>query len=185
MIDLVSLKGVTSYPSGASVTLGPLTRVNLIYGLNGSGKSTIANYLQELTHGHYRHCQVNPAVSQDQVFVYNQAFVEKNFHSETQPGIFTLNQGNIEAEAAIREDEQSLEETRLESQAVADERQKLFSQQTKEDNQYKDLLWDIKKEYNQDSLNYCFESFHTNKAKLKNKLESMSLPSVAPVQAAS
>lgn len=179
MIDLVSLKGVTSYPSDAFVTLGPLTRVNLIYGLNGTGKSTIANYLQELTHGPYRHCQVNPAVSQDQVFVYNQAFVEKNFHSETQPGIFTLNQGNIEAEAAIREDEQSLEETRLESQTVADERQKLVSQQTKEDNQYKDRLWDIKKEYNQDSLYYCFESFHTNKAKLKSKLESMSLPSVA------
>lgn len=176
MIEHVSLKGVTSYSSEASVTLGPLTRVNLIYGLNGSGKSTIANYLQDLAHKDYKHCRVVPAINQDQVFVYSQGFVEKNFHQETQPGIFTLNQGNIEAEAAIREDEQRLEDTRLQRQDVVNNRQEFADLLTKEDDRYKELLWEIKKDLQQDSLHYCFDGFHTNKVKFKNSLETMALP---------
>ena len=179
MIEHVSLKGVTSYSSNASVTLGPLTRVNLIYGLNGSGKSTIANYLQDLAHKDYKQCQVVPAISQDQLFVYNQAFVEKNFHQETQPGIFTLNQGNIEAEAAIRNDEQRLEEVRLQRLDVANNRQEFADLLTKEDDRYKELIWEIKKDLQQDSLHYCFDRFHTNKVKFKNSLETMTLPTVA------
>lgn len=179
VIEHVSLKGVTSYSSDASVTLGPLTRVNLIYGLNGSGKSTIANYLQDLAHKDYKQCQVVPAISQDQLFVYNQAFVEKNFHQETQPGIFTLNQGNIEAEAAIRNDEQRLEEVRLQRLDVANNRQEFADLLTKEDDRYKELIWEIKKDLQQDSLHYCFDGFHTNKVKFKNSLETMTLPTVA------
>ncbi|MBX8544808.1 AAA family ATPase [Pseudomonas cichorii] len=184
MIEHVSLKGVTSYPSESSVTLGPLMRVNLIYGLNGSGKSTIANYLQDLAHKDYEQCQVVPAISQDQLFVYNQAFVEKNFHQETQPGIFTLNQGNIEAEAAIREDEQRLEEVRLQRQEVINNRKEFADLLSKENDRYKELLWDIKKGLQQDSLHYCFDGFHTNKVKFKNSLEAMALPSDATNTAA-
>ncbi|PHN33327.1 AAA family ATPase [Pseudomonas sp. ICMP 561] len=176
MIEHVSLKGVTSYSSETSVTLGPLTRVNLIYGLNGSGKSTIANYLQDLAHKDYEHCRVVPSINQDQLFVYSQAFVEKNFHQQTHPGIFTLNQGNIEAEAAIREDEQRLEETRLQRQDVVNNRQKFADLLTKEDDRYKELLWEIKKDLQRDNLHYCFDGFHTNKVKFKNSLETMALP---------
>jgi wobble nucleotide-excising tRNase len=175
MIEHVSLKGVTSYPSDASVKLGPLKRVNLIYGLNGSGKSTIANYLQDLAHKDYQQCQVTPAIGQDQLFVYNQAFVEKNFHQETQPGIFTLNQDNIEAEAAIRDDEQRLEDTQLQRKGIAESRQEFADLRVKEDDRYRDLLWDIKKGLDQDSLYYCFDKVHKDKAKFRGNLESVAL----------
>lgn len=109
MIKTISLKGVTSYPNDQPVVLGPLKRVNLVYGLNGSGKSTVGDYLQDLTGNRYQACQVDPAIKQDQVFVYNQKFIEKNFHQERHPGIFTLNEGNIEAKEKIAELQQSLE----------------------------------------------------------------------------
>ncbi|WP_080589901.1 AAA family ATPase [Pseudomonas asplenii] len=102
MIKTISLKGVTSYPNDQAVVLGPLKRVNLVYGLNGSGKSTVGDYLQDLTGNRYLTCQVDPAIKQDQVFVYNQKFIEKNFHQESHPGIFTLNEGNIEAKEKTR-----------------------------------------------------------------------------------
>jgi len=97
MINKISIKGVTSYPEDKFIDLGPLKRINLIYGLNGSGKSTVGNYLQDITGNRYQKCQIDPPLKQEQIFVYNQRFVEKNFHQESHPGIFTLNEGNIEA----------------------------------------------------------------------------------------
>ncbi|MEX5669766.1 AAA family ATPase, partial [Pseudomonas neuropathica] len=41
--------------------------------------------------------------------VYNHSFMEKNFHEEaSQPGVFTLNEGNIEAEKAIADAEAAI-----------------------------------------------------------------------------
>ncbi|MFH7445223.1 hypothetical protein RA265_29555, partial [Pseudomonas syringae pv. tagetis] len=54
-------------------------------------------------------CQVDPPIKQVQVFVYNHKFIEKNFDHESHPGIFTLNEGNIEAIEKIAEIQQSLE----------------------------------------------------------------------------
>ena len=175
MIEHVSLKGVTSYPSNASITLGPLKRVNLIYGLNGSGKSTIGNYLQDLAHKDYQHCNVTPSIGQDQLLVYNQAFVEKNFHQETQPGIFTLNQDNIESEAAIRDAEQRLGDTQVQHIGIAKGRQEVVELRLKEDERYRNLLWDIKKGLDQDSLYYCFDKVHKDKAKYRGNLETVVL----------
>lgn len=180
MIQDIFLKRVTSYDPENKTQLGPLGRINLIYGLNGSGKSTISRYLQDLHHQDYAHCQIVPVVSQDQVFVYNQSFIERNFYQKTQPGIFTLNEGNIEAEAAIRAAEELLLEIEDEQRENIVEKQSIERDRLVLDDKLKEELWRIKKLYDDSSLHYCFEGFHSNKGRFKDQLHITPLTSMIP-----
>lgn len=180
MIKTISLKGVTSYPHDRPVILGPLKRVNLVYGLNGSGKSTVGDYLQDLTGNRYQTCQVDPVIKQDQVFVYNQTFIEKNFHQENHPGIFTLNEGNIEAKEKIAELQQSLETANKEIDRVTMKLSGGDEAHGRSLTTYKDALWDIRLEFERGDLAACFRG-QRNKEAFKDQLEKTSLPT-SPVR---
>lgn len=43
------MKNVATYDSSNDAWLDDCAKVNFIYGANGSGKSTISNYLQDIT----------------------------------------------------------------------------------------------------------------------------------------
>lgn len=60
MIKNIILRNVSSYAPDANSNIGPPTRVNVFYGHNGSGKTTISNFLQSPADVEYRHCQVQP-----------------------------------------------------------------------------------------------------------------------------
>ncbi|MFA0926724.1 AAA family ATPase [Pseudomonas syringae pv. tagetis] len=180
MIKTISLKGVTSYPHDQPVILGPLKRVNLVYGLNGSGKSTVGDYLQDLTGNRYQTCQVDPAIKQDQVFVYNQKFIEKNFHQESHPGIFTLNEGNIEAKEKIAELQQSLETANKEVDRIKTKLSEGDEAHGRSLMTYKDALWDIRLEFEKGDLATCFRG-QRNKEAFKDQLEKIPLPT-SPVR---
>ncbi|MCL1052223.1 AAA family ATPase, partial [Shewanella abyssi] len=54
MITEINLEGVASYKSKSTLTTDK--KVNLIYGLNGSGKSTFSNYFYDLENTKYNKC---------------------------------------------------------------------------------------------------------------------------------
>jgi len=174
MIKTISLKGVTSYPEDNSVVLGPLKRINLIYGLNGSGKSTIGNYLQGLEGNLYKACQIDPAIKQEKVFVYNQKFIERNFHQENYPGIFTLNEGNIEAKEKIAELQQRLETATQEVERIKTKRLEIESTNERTISAYKDALWGIRLEFEKDDLAAYFRGPRQKEA-FKEQLEKIPL----------
>lgn len=97
MIKKITMNGVASFTSEACLETDK--KVNLIYGLNGSGKSTISNYLKDTGNHDFEKCCIEGFHPDTQkILVYNQRFVEANFHeSEAQKGIFTLAQENKEA----------------------------------------------------------------------------------------
>lgn len=49
MIKHIVLRGVSSYCPDTDLSIGPLTKVNLFYGHNRTGKTTIGNFLQAPT----------------------------------------------------------------------------------------------------------------------------------------
>ncbi|WP_213033128.1 AAA family ATPase [Acinetobacter lactucae] len=100
MIRLINLKNVASYKSNA--TLETDKKINLIYGLNGAGKSTFSNFLHQRIDPKYKDCSIDGLEDDHEVLVYNQAFIQENFFEvENLKGIFTLSKENKEAETKI------------------------------------------------------------------------------------
>ena len=88
VIMKIIMKNTASYEE--EVSLCTDKKVNLIYGLNGTGKSTIANYLQSLDHDDFSDCSIEGFDKNSQkILVYNRKFIKDNFYEfNTQRGIF-------------------------------------------------------------------------------------------------
>src|SRR5690606_19181818 len=100
MITKINLNKVASYKSETVLTTDK--KVNLIYGLNGTGKSTLSNYLYQRTDDRYKNCSIEGFDDNHEIIVYNQTFIRENFfEAENLKGIFTLSKENKEAETKI------------------------------------------------------------------------------------
>lgn len=102
-MSILRVKGVRSYGPENAVEFDLSKRVNLIYGQNGSGKSTVSGYFYKPNDSQYSKCTFLPD-SQFEYLVFNQDYIDDTFHSATtQPGIFTLNSSNADIQFIIDE----------------------------------------------------------------------------------
>lgn len=102
MLEKIRRRNVSSYSPDAVVSIALLKRVNLFFGQNGTGKTTIGNFLNVPGEDCYSVCWVEPVKVGREVLVYNHHFIEKNFQEAiAQLGVFPLKEGNIEAREAL------------------------------------------------------------------------------------
>ena len=151
MIKKIILAQTASYKEETSLETDK--KINLIYGLNGSGKTVFSNYLKNPEDKNFSNCSINGLeTSKQKILVYNQKFVEENFYeSDKQKGIFTLTQENKVALEAIKSAQE--EQKRLLKKINDDEDG--YSKKLKEkknamyelDKNIKNKTWEIKTEY--------------------------------------
>ena len=99
MLTEIRMDSVASFKKEAKLATDK--RINLVYGLNGTGKSTISNFLYEPDNTRFIKCGKLPALS-DPVLVYNQSFIQDNFYiADSLKGIFSLSKENKSAEEKI------------------------------------------------------------------------------------
>lgn len=180
MLAEIRMDSVASYVREAKLTTDK--KINLIYGLNGTGKSTISNYLYEPDNINFLRCTKKPEPA-DPILVYNQSFIQDNFHvSDNLKGIFSLSKENklaeekiANAEAELSRLEQSQADKRVEKQSATQEfeRQKL---------QAINEIWKIKSVYTGGDrvLEYCLEGLKGKKDKLFAHLFSVPKPPTQP-----
>lgn len=145
MLTTIKIADVASYNS-AGANLDDLKLVNFVYGNNGSGKSTIAKYLYNLslepTSNNFSNCSIqgyNP--SGDQILVYDDKFVERNFNkNSTQPGIFSLNEINEDIDTKIETEEKILNKYQNFSNSVLPKFKKEI--ETEKSTKYRELIDD-------------------------------------------
>ena len=77
MISKITMNQVASYKSTA--TLETDKKVNLIYGLNGTGKSTLSDYLYDRTNPIFSQCSLE-GLSDEKILVYNRKFINDYFY---------------------------------------------------------------------------------------------------------
>lgn len=162
MINRILLRNVSSYSPTSVVTIAPLKRVSVFYGQNGTGKTTISSYLQNPTDAQFDLCQLDPAKIDREILVYNHIFMEKNFHEATsQPGVFTLNEGNIEADKAIAAAEQAIKSlTDIHDTHMGEGSRAKAAQDTAKD-KLKGNVWTLKGRFDNSALAYCFSRLNT------------------------
>lgn len=109
MIETISLSKTATYGDQPEV-LGPLKRVNFIFGSNGTGKTTISRVIADNT-GHVS-CGVSWKDDRPlQTLVYNRDFVERNFNRSAElKGVFTLGENQVKAQEEIKENKQGADD---------------------------------------------------------------------------
>lgn len=78
MISTITLNGVATYRNPA--TLNTDKKVNLVYGLNGTGKSTLSQFLKNPEENRFAQCRYTKLTS-TKLLVYNQSFINETFFS--------------------------------------------------------------------------------------------------------
>lgn len=114
MIENISLKDIASYDPNDGVQLNDLKKLNFFFGFNGSGKSTIAKYLYNLSlsdnekSADFTSCSQNGFDSaNEQILVFDENFTEINFiRNPLLNGVFSLNQQNGTIDSLIKNQEE-------------------------------------------------------------------------------
>lgn len=164
MITKITLKKVASYGENP-VVLETDKKVNFIYGLNGTGKTTISKYLQNKDDSNFCDCSLE-GLNNEKILVYNQKFIDENFYlSPTQKGIFSLKSENKDAKEKI--DNATEEIKKLNAQIKNDELKNglYFDLQKKQkdienlQNTTEEKTWEIKTKYSGGDriLEFCLE----------------------------
>lgn len=155
MIRKVNLK-CASYKELA--TLVTDKKINLIYGLNGSGKSTFSEYLRKIGYADekFANCSIETDNAEnkselsldEKILVYNQKWVNEAFYENPiLKGIFSLSKENADAKKTI--DLANQEKEKLEKLKTENEENKEKSQKSFESKKLKivDSIWKIKTDY--------------------------------------
>jgi wobble nucleotide-excising tRNase len=150
-------------------------RFNFIYGLNGSGKTTISMFLQkkDMYEEKYKDCSIEctPKIEDYKFLIYNQQFVTENFYDlPSQKGIFSLSKENKEAKEEI--DKANKETENLKTKKAKEEEDKKGKNDALSD-VYKTCLEEVwaEKEKNKNKEVYdFFEGYKNDKKKLLDKL---------------
>ncbi|WP_240308194.1 AAA family ATPase [Vibrio cholerae] len=179
VITDIVLENVASYRSKNELKTNK--KVNIIYGLNGSGKSTFSNYFYNPESTKYRQCSHRG--SGDTVLVYNQKFIQDNFYAkDTLNGIFSLSKENKEAKEKVEAITLELEKIAKDKQQI----QKEIGEQRSKINDAKEKaqkkIWEIKTNYagGDRVLEFCLKGKMGGKEPLFNHLCSIPLPASKP-----
>ena len=174
MINKITIKDVASYKKEAILETDK--RVNLIYGLNGVGKSTLTDYLYERDNQRFSACSIEGLENDDLILVYNQKFIQDYFYEEKGiQGIFTLSKENAESKKAIDGSKQIIEKKNKEKRDLYE----LFNERKDSHNKAikvcQDRIWEIKTQYSGGDrvLEFCLDGLKNSKDALISHLLSV------------
>ncbi len=95
MIKNIIIKNVATYDN-IGVEVIDLKKVNFIYGANGSGKTTISNFLFNESEQKFNNCAIDwQNTIRLKTLVYNKEFRERNFGKGKLSGVFTLGEATL------------------------------------------------------------------------------------------
>lgn len=183
MISKINLNKVASFKSQA--TLETDKALNLIYGLNGTGKSTLSDYLLKRTDEKFKDCSVVGLDENHEILVYNQTFIQENFfESESLKGIFTLAKENKEAITKISNAQKEIEKIDGEKIKKNEELETKKASISKKFESAKNTIWRIKTDFSGGDrvLEFCLKGHKGSKDNLFNHIQGLTKPTIKPTK---
>ena len=180
MISKITLNNIASFKK--PVSLETDKKINLIYGLNGTGKSTFSNYFFNKDDNKYSHCSIE-GLEDEEILVYNQKFIQEYFYtSDELQGIFTLSKQNKEAEEKIKKAEDEINKLEEIDKTKRESLQTLKNNFTKKRHYAENVTWRIKTDFTGGDrvLEYCLEGLKREKAKLFDFIQKINKPKIEP-----
>lgn len=170
MIENIKMRNIASFDNNG-VEFHNLNRINFIYGSNGTGKSTISHFLNEINEGKYSDCSKTWKNELElNSLVYNRKFREENFGKGKINGVFTLGKATQAEKQAIEDkllETKNAKEQHLSYKTAFDA--KNDEKKAKEDDFKENKAWSgIYKKY-EDDFKEAFKGFQ-KKLSFKDKL---------------
>ncbi|MDO9518913.1 MAG: AAA family ATPase [Pseudohongiella sp.] len=182
MITKIDMDAVASFRQATSLATDK--KINLVYGLNGTGKSTISNFLYDPHDPAFAHCK-KTLDQTPSILVYNQKFVRDIFYvADNLKGIFSLSKENKAAEQKIAEGTKKQTELELALDGQRKTKELVNGELSKQKQQAVDEVWKIKQTYSGGDrvLEYCLEGLMGQKDKLFAHLQGIPKPSEEPTR---
>jgi len=183
MSSEIVLDGVASYKLKASLKTDK--KVNIIYGLNGSGKSTFSNFLYKPDNGDHKYNKCSCTHNNDNILVYNQQFIKDNFYEAGNlKGIFSLSKENKDAKEKIDAVTESLEVIKKEKARLEDLIKKENDIIIEAKKIAQNTTWKIKQDYSGGDrvLEFCLKRLMGSSASLYDHISSIALPVNKPTK---
>lgn len=181
----LKLKNVTSYKKNDFTILNLAKKINILYGQNGCGKSTISNYFYNTKNIDYNECKCS-SLDNYRPLVYNSKFIEDNFYNTTkQKGVFTLSKENADIEKKIFEKEGLRKALAAQYKEKKNKVEELTTQRNSRENECLESIWKKTESVRKSDLKYLMQgqlgskkSFF-NQVKISAQLSSVNLDSLA------
>jgi wobble nucleotide-excising tRNase len=183
MISKITLNNVASYKKPA--VLETDKKINLIYGLNGTGKSVFSNYLYKPTEDRYKDCRIDGIDNSHEILVYNQTFIHENFfESENLKGIFTLSKANKDAKTKIENAQKEILKFETDKETKNKELQTVNNEIASKQEIAKNKIWEIKTSYTGGDrvLEFCLDGLKSDGKKLLAFVEELTKPDNQPTK---
>ena len=183
MISKINLNKVASYKS--PTFLATDKKINLIYGLNGAGKSVLSTFLYKISALEYKDCSIDGLGPDDEILVYNQKFIQEIFfESENLNGIFTLSKANKDAELKISEAEKEIKRIEEQKRNKESELEKANNDIAAKQLKAKNKVWEVKTNYSGGDrvLEFCLEGYKSDGNKLLSFVEALKKPEFKPAK---
>jgi wobble nucleotide-excising tRNase len=171
MIESITIKNIATFDPVEGVQVNGLKKVNFLYGANGSGKTTIANFLQNPLDAKFKDCIVSWKNAQAiKTLVYNKEFREKNFGKGKIEGVFTLGEATKDEKTVIEDKTEQLKIIKTDGEKI---RGSLNTQTEKKETleiEFKEFAWiKIYKKY-QNAFKEAFTGSMKSGDLFKNRL---------------
>lgn len=148
MIKQIKMTGAQPFLCGEQTI--EAKHINFLFGLNGSGKTTISRFLRKQNDQRFCQCSVDWDGGPLNCEVYNRDYVDENFGETSIPGIFTLGEEDIETKHQIESLTQEIESLNTQYDSLRGELNGTADEQGLVDNlsaletKYTKTFWGIK-----------------------------------------
>lgn len=173
MIESITLNGVACFDYGNPQDIKLTKRVGIIYGLNGTGKSTITRFLANQSETKFQNCSLNiKAGTSPEIFVYNKDFIDRVFYDKDSiKGIFTIGEVDTTSEKIIESSQARISKVRKQiinkEEEISAFKSELVDLET---GIYKDV-WDFVIDHKGGVLDYTLKGYRNKKQKFFNALK--------------
>ena len=141
MIKQIDVKNVATYDSHG-VQINDLKKINIIYGANGCGKTTLSNFLHNTSDSRFSNCSLTWQNALPlKILVYNKEFRERNFGKGKLSGVFTLGEATTEQIKIIEQKSEELKAIKTDLIRKHETLEKQKADIHKLENDFKETAW--------------------------------------------